>query len=52
VPERRGGPEWDLRLSGKDIVLARVADRIVGLMSIERGGYIDFAYLRPEGPFY
>jgi putative acetyltransferase len=51
VPERRSGAEWDARLAAKDIVLARDGDRIVGLMSIERGGYIDFAYTRPEGPF-
>lgn len=30
------------------MVLARDGDRIVGFMSIERGGYIDFAFIRPE----
>ncbi len=48
VPERRSGPEWDARLAAKDIVLARDADRIVGFMSIEGAGYIDFAYIRPQ----
>lgn len=48
APARRGGPEWDARLSGKDIVLARDGDRIIGFMSIEGGGYIDFAYIRPQ----
>lgn len=48
VPERRSGAEWDARLAGKHIVLARDGDRIIGFMSIERGGYIDFALIRPE----
>lgn len=30
------------------IAVARDADRIVGFMTIEPGGYIDFAYIRPE----
>jgi putative acetyltransferase len=48
VPERRSGAAWDARLAAKDIVLGRDGDRIVGFMSIERGGYIDFAFIRPE----
>ena len=48
VPERRSGPEWDARLAGKDIIVARDGNRIVGFMSIETGGYIDFAFIRPE----
>lgn len=47
VPERRSGKEWDARLSAKDIAIGRDDSRIVGLMSIEGGGYIDFAFIRP-----
>jgi putative acetyltransferase len=48
VPERRAGPEWELRLAAKDIAIGRDATRILGFMSIEGGGYIDFAFIRPE----
>lgn len=48
MPERRSGKEWDVRLAGKDIAIGRDGDRILGLMSIESGGYIDFAFIRPE----
>lgn len=48
VPMRRTGAEWDARLSSKDIAVGRDRDRILGLMSIESGGYIDFAFIRPE----
>lgn len=48
VPERRSGAEWEARLSAKHIAIVRDETRILGLMSIEAGGYIDFAYIRPE----
>lgn len=48
VPERRGGPEWEARLGRQVIAVARDADRIVGFMSLEPEGYIDFAYIRPD----
>lgn len=48
VPEGRSGATWDARLAAKDIILGRDGNRIVGFMSIERGGYIDFAFIRPE----
>ncbi|MEY3634554.1 MAG: putative N-acetyltransferase YafP [Pseudomonadota bacterium] len=48
MPERRSGAEWVSRLVAKDILLGRDGNRILGFMSIERGGYIDFAYIRPE----
>ena len=48
VPERRRGVEWELRLAAKDIAVGRDADRIIGFMSIEGGGYIDFAFIRPD----
>ena len=48
VPERRRGVEWESRLAAKDIAIGRDGDRIVGFMSIEGGGYIDFAFIRPD----
>ena len=48
MPERRRGAEWNTRLAGKDIAIGSDGDRILGLMSIESGGYIDFAFIRPE----
>ena len=47
VPERRRGVEWESRLAAKDIAVGRDGDRIIGFMSIEGGGYIDFAFIRP-----
>ena len=48
VPEPRSGAEWSDRLSRQDIIIAEAADRIVGFMSLADGGYIDFAFIRPE----
>ena len=48
VPECRSGAEWETRLAAKDIAIGRDATRILGFMSIEGGGYIDFAFIRPE----
>lgn len=48
VPAPRGGDEWDARLARQDIAVARHRQRIVGFMSLEVGGYIDFAFIRPE----
>lgn len=36
------------RLDRQVIVLARNGARAVGLMSLEPGGYIDYAFIRPE----
>jgi putative acetyltransferase len=48
VPERRRGVEWESRLAAKDIAVGRDGGRIIGFMSIEGGGYIDFAFIRPD----
>lgn len=48
VPERRSGEEWEARLAGQVIAIARDDRRIVGLMSLAPGGYIDFAFIRPD----
>ncbi len=47
APEPRQGEDWAARLSRQHIVVAERAGLIQGFMSIEPGGYIDFAYIRP-----
>ena len=49
APAPRQGPDWAERLSQKTVVLAEQGEVILGFMSIEPGGYVDFAYIRPEG---
>ena len=49
APLPRSGAEWANRLTGKTLILAEHGTRILGFMSIEPGGYVDFAYIRPEG---
>jgi len=36
------------RLDRQEIVLAETRERVLGFMSLARGGYIDFAYIRPN----
>ena len=48
VPERRGGEEWEARLAGQSIATALDNGRMAGLVSLAPGGYIDFAFIRPE----
>ena len=48
VPEVRRGLDWEQRLAGQIIYLAEQDQRVVGFMSLARGGYIDFAYIRPD----
>lgn len=48
APEPRAGTEWAARLDGKDIIVADRLGTLLGFMTIEPGGYIDFAYIRPE----
>jgi putative acetyltransferase len=48
VPTRRAGPEWIARLSAQEIVVAEEGGRAVGFVSLAAGGYVDFAYIRPE----
>ena len=44
----RSGPEWSERLQGQDIILAEQDGRGVGFVSLADGGYVDFAYIRPQ----
>lgn len=48
VPARRSGSEWVARLAMQDIVIAEQDGRALGFMSLADGGYVDFAYIRPE----
>ena len=48
VPARRSGPDWIARLAGQDILVAEQEGRAVGFVSLADGGYVDFAYIRPE----
>jgi putative acetyltransferase len=48
VPARRAGPEWAERLRRQEIVVAEQDGRALGFVSLAEGGYVDFAYIRPE----
>ena len=48
LPVARSGPEWEARLASQDIILAEAQNRVAGFMSLAAGGYIDFAYIRPD----
>ena len=48
VPRPREGTAWVERLDRQEIVLAETRERVLGFMSLARGGYIDFAYIRPN----
>lgn len=48
VPAPRSGPDWTARLRGQDIVLAEQGGKALGFVSLAGGGYVDFAYIRPE----
>ncbi len=48
VPAPRSGPEWRERLQRQDIVIAEQDGGALGFVSLADGGYVDFAYIRPE----
>lgn len=48
VPHRRSGSDWQARLDRQVIAIARDSAGIVGFMSLDASGYIDFAYIRPR----
>lgn len=48
VPAPRSGPDWTERLRGQEIVVAEQGGRALGFVSLAQGGYVDFAYIRPE----
>ena len=46
APIPRSGPDWANRLSQKDVIIAEHGRAVMGFMTIEPGGYVDFAYIR------
>jgi putative acetyltransferase len=48
VPARRSGEDWIARLRSQDIIVAEQDGAAVGFLSLAEGGYLDFAYIRPE----
>jgi putative acetyltransferase len=48
APAPRSGPDWAERLASQHIIAAEQGGEIQGFMSIEPGGYVDFAYIRPS----
>lgn len=48
VPARRSGEDWIARLRSQDIIVAEQDGEAVGFASLAEGGYVDFAYIRPE----
>lgn len=48
APAPKSGPDWAARLDTQHVILAEHEGEIVGFMTIEPGGYIDFAYIRPR----
>lgn len=48
VPVRRTGQDWVARLQRQDIIVAEQDGRAIGFVSLAEGGYVDFAYIRPE----
>lgn len=47
VPCPREGPAWNERLAPQDVIIADRLGEAVGFMSLAKGGYVDFAYVRP-----
>ena len=48
VPTPRAGAEWTARLERQLIIVGQQDGRLVGFVSLANGGYVDFAYIRPE----
>jgi putative acetyltransferase len=48
VPAPRSGPDWTARLRGQEIIVAEQQGTGLGFVSLADGGYVDFAYIRPE----
>jgi putative acetyltransferase len=48
VPHRRSGNDWQARLDRQVVAVARDGSGVAGFMSLDAGGYIDFAYIRPR----
>lgn len=47
APEPKRGPDWHARLATQHVIVAERGGDLLGFMSIDQNGYIDFAYIRP-----
>ncbi|WP_199611481.1 GNAT family N-acetyltransferase [Flocculibacter collagenilyticus] len=47
VPKRRSGSEWEQRLNSQYIYIAESNNQVLGFMSLDNNGYIDFVFIRP-----
>jgi putative acetyltransferase len=43
----KSGPEWHHHLAVQSVAVAETCETIVGLMSLTKDGYLDFAFIRP-----
>jgi putative acetyltransferase len=48
APAPRDGEAWAARLRAQQVIVAESEGAIIGFMSLAEGGYIDFAYIRPQ----
>ena len=48
VPTIPSGASWAARLASQKIVVARKAERPIGFMTLDKNGYIDFAFVASE----
>jgi putative acetyltransferase len=48
VPKPRSDEKWVARLRQQHVLLAENQQGILGFLSLAAGGYIDFAYIRPQ----
>lgn len=48
VPARRTGLEWAGRLDRQEVLVGEQDGQLVGFVSLADGGYVDFAYIRPQ----
>ncbi|MEM7460899.1 MAG: GNAT family N-acetyltransferase [Pseudomonadota bacterium] len=47
APAPKSGPDWHARLATQHVIVAERGGDLLGFMSIDQNGYIDFAYIRP-----
>ncbi|WP_127106132.1 GNAT family N-acetyltransferase [Pararhodobacter zhoushanensis] len=47
APRVPAGPDWARRLTGQQTLVARVAGKPVGFMTLDAQGYIDLAFVAP-----
>lgn len=48
APDQKPGTNWPGRLANADTVVAEQGGQLLGFMSMQSGGYLDLAFVRPE----